>query len=202
MTERNAFPTADAERQPHIRRLLRKISFPRRSSSEPELNHLLNHSESKRGKLKRSMSTSAVITTGCLKVRTHDDSINRIYCSDGPEQRSVDFSTIEVRTYPIILGDNPSVSSGPPFTIDWDHQDAEEIDLSDYEILKPEKRTREQILLPASVRESWLRAQGYARSELVEVGKEVNRIKKCRNAIRPGQHQGGRLWKQNTKRSR
>jgi hypothetical protein len=203
MAEQDVFPTADTVRQPPIRRLLRKISF-RRSSSESKLN--LDHSESKRGTLKRLLSTTSVIAAeldefsmeslplGCLKVRTHDESLSRIYCSGGPEQRSVNFSTIEVRTYPIILGDNPSVSSGPPFTIDWKHQDAEEIDLSDYEKLKPEKRTREQILLPARVRESWLRAQGYARSEILEVGREVNRIKKCRNAVRPQQNQGYRLW--------
>lgn len=193
MAEYDAFPTADTERQPPMIRLLRKICL-RRSSSESK-------------SLKRLMSTTGSVITaeldvysidnfpfGCLKVRTHDDSISRNYYSDGQERRSVAFSTIEVRTYPIILGDNPSVSSGPPFTIDWDHQDSEEIDLSDYEILKPEKRTREQILLPARVRESWLRAQGYARSEIVEVGKEVNRIKKCRNAVRPREQQGFRLW--------
>jgi hypothetical protein len=201
MAEHDAFPTADAERQPPVRRLLRKISF-RRSSSESKLNP---HSESKRKTLKRLMSTRSVITTeldmysvdscpfGCLKVRTHDASISTSYYTDGPERRSVDFSTIEVRTYPIILGDNPAVSSGPPFTIDWDHQDAEEIPLSDYEKLKPEKRTMEQIVLPARVRESWLRAQGYARSEIVQVGKEVNHIKKCRNAVRPQQY-GCSLW--------
>jgi hypothetical protein len=81
------------------------------------------------------------------------------------------------------MGDNPSVSSGPPVTIGWEHQDVEEIDLSDYEELKPEKRTKQDILLPANVRVSWLLDQGYARSEIALVGKEVNRIKKCRNEV-------------------
>ena len=31
------------------------------------------------------------------------------------------FGSIEVRSYEIILGDNPGVSDGPPLTIDWDH---------------------------------------------------------------------------------
>jgi hypothetical protein len=202
MTEHDASATANTERQPPIRRLLRKISF-RRSCSESKL----NHSDSKLTLSKKSVSTRSVMTAdldacsldtlqfGCLKVRTQDDSISRIYCSDGPERRSVDFSTIEVRTYPIIMGDNPSVSSGPPFTIDWDHQDAEEIDLADYEKYKPEKRTKEQILLPARVRESWLRSEGYARSEIALVGKEIDRIKKGRKSVMPQQHQGPfRFW--------
>jgi hypothetical protein len=82
----------------------------------------------------------------------------------------------------MIMGDNPSVSSGPPVTIDWEHQDVKECDLSYYEEGKPEKRSKAQMLLPAEVREAWMRDQGYARSEMLEVGKEINRIKKGRSA--------------------
>jgi hypothetical protein len=81
----------------------------------------------------------------------------------------------------MIMGDSPAVSSDPPDTIDWEHQDVKEYDLSDYEEVK-QKRSKAQILLPAEVREAWLRDQGYARSEMVEVGKEINRIKKGRSA--------------------
>lgn len=190
----------DTQRQLTIRRLMRKLSF-RRTLSESKL----NPSE---WTPKRSLSTRSVIAAetdvcsennspfGCLKVRTQDDSVSRVYCSDDLERKSVAFTTIEVRTYPIILGDNPSVSSGPPFTIDWDHQDVVQINLSDYEQLKPVKRTRKEIALTARARESWLRAEGYARSEIEEVGKEVHRIKKCRNAVIPKEHHGPafRFW--------
>jgi hypothetical protein len=120
---------------------------------------------------------------GCLKVRTLDDSLSNSFYSDNPERRSVNFSTIEVRSHPMIMGDNPSVSSGPPVTIDWEHQDVELFDVSAYEESKPKKRTKQEILIPAHLRESSLRDQGYARCEIAQVGKEINRIKKCRNTV-------------------
>lgn len=36
-------------------------------------------------------------------------------------QSSVRFSTVQIREYPIEIGDNPSGDSGPPITIGWDH---------------------------------------------------------------------------------
>ena len=34
-------------------------------------------------------------------------------------KRNVSFSHLRIREYAITLGDNPSVSSGPPVTLDW-----------------------------------------------------------------------------------
>ena len=31
----------------------------------------------------------------------------------------VKFSSVKIREYPMIPGDNPSVSNGPPLTMDW-----------------------------------------------------------------------------------
>ena len=38
-----------------------------------------------------------------------------------PPKKTVQFSHLEIRTYPVTLGDNPSVSSGPPLTLDWNY---------------------------------------------------------------------------------
>jgi hypothetical protein len=191
MMEQNASPTTDTEMQPPVKRLLRKMGIRRCRSFRTGSKK--NHSQLP----KRSTSTLSTATTesdfrsvcsaddlvfGCLKVRTLDDSLSKSFCSDDSERRSVKFSTIEVRSHPMIMGDNPSVSSGPPVTIDWEHQDVEQFDVSDYEKSKPIKRSKREIIIPAHLRESSLRDQGYARSEIAQVGKEVNRIKKCRNA--------------------
>ena len=36
-------------------------------------------------------------------------------------EHTVKFSTVEIRSFPMILGDNPSVSKGPPVTLAWDY---------------------------------------------------------------------------------
>ena len=42
-----------------------------------------------------------------------------------PMKRNVSFSHLQVREYAITLGDNPSVSSGPPVTLDWSYDPQE-----------------------------------------------------------------------------
>jgi hypothetical protein len=119
---------------------------------------------------------------GCLKVHTHDDSLQKSYQSDELESKRVGFSTVEVRSHAMILGDNPSVSSGPPVTIDWKHQGVTECDLTQYEESKPMRRSKSEIALPAHLREAWLREQGYGSSELARASKEVKKVKKGRSA--------------------
>jgi len=123
---------------------------------------------------------------GCLKIGTQEESVQQEFHSAELVQepgRSVGFSTVEVRSHAMILGDNPSVSSGPPVTLDWTHQDVMECDLSQYEKSKPLRRSKSEICIPSYLRESWLRDQGYARSELTEVSKEIDMIKKGRDAV-------------------
>jgi hypothetical protein len=207
--EQNAFPTTDTLFQSPMRRL-RNLRVRRsnngskikKSKSALSLSTLTDASDfaSKIKNSKSALSLSTLtdfsdvasshyisecsaepVVLGCLKVCTHDESLRRSYHNnDAEESRSVNFSTIEVRSYPIILGENPSVSSGPPVTIDWEHQDVEEYTISDYEKAKPQKRSKAEMLLPAMVREAWL-CDHHARSEMLEVGKEIQRIKKSRN---------------------
>jgi hypothetical protein len=210
--EQNAFPTTDTLFQSPMRRLrnlrVRRSnngSKIKKSKSALSLSTLTDASDfaSKIKNSKSALSLSTLtdfsdvasshyisecsaepVVLGCLKVCTHDESLRRSYHShsDAQESRSVNFSTIEVRSYPMIMGDAPSVSLGPPLTIDWEHQDVEEYDVSDYEKAKPKKRSKAEMLVPAEVREAWLRDQGYAWSEMEEVRKEINCIKKRRSA--------------------
>lgn len=48
----------------------------------------------------------------------------------------VSFGQIEIREYPRCLGDNPSVTVGPPISMGWKHDQAYRLDLSEYEIYR------------------------------------------------------------------
>jgi len=49
-------------------------------------------------------------------------------------KRSVSFSCVEIRKYPIILGDNPSCQRGAPISIDWNYFEKNDHLIDDYEL--------------------------------------------------------------------
>ena len=69
--------------------------------------------------------------------------------------KTVQFSNLEIRTYPLTLGDNPSVSSGPPLTLDWNHETTHTFSVDAYEsqLAPPEdRRPLAAMARPASLR--------------------------------------------------
>jgi hypothetical protein len=88
---------------------------------------------------------------------------------------AVRFSTVEIRSYPMIMGDNPSVTCGIPVTIDWAHDgDVVVCDIQDYEECRPTRRHRMELLLPSSIRSSFVLNAGYSRKEIQQQIKDVN----------------------------
>lgn len=127
---------------------------------------------------------------GCLKVLTQAESL---LLEHGARQHAesqtarVTFTTVEFRTHCIILGDNPSVSSGPPVTIGWKSVESQSLNLSEYEEFREPRREKCDLILPRMTRTQWLRAAGYARSEMKAVDDQVQVIKKHRRRnSRPG----------------
>ena len=69
--------------------------------------------------------------------------------------KTVRFSNLEIRTYPLTLGDNPSVSSGPPLTLDWNYETTHTFSVDAYEsqLAPPEdRRPLAAMARPASLR--------------------------------------------------
>lgn len=152
--------------------------------------------DSTRSSLFLDNTTTACISTrpsleptshGCMKLRTQAESICRTFTSSDPcindsssLRPSVTFSAVEFHTHNLILGDNPSVSVGPPLGMSWKAVESKILDLEEYETSRPPRRDRRDLIVPRSTRVTWLRAEGYARSELAEAENEIIVIKKHR----------------------
>lgn len=102
-----------------------------------------------------------------------------------PHQRKriVQFSSVSIRYYDIILGYHPCCSRGPPLTIDWDYQENEAVHVDEYEF--ENARTRRCLRdLALNHRQRKCLLQGYSEVDFNVAMKEVKRIKRNRNVTR------------------
>lgn len=111
-----------------------------------------------------------------------DDSVNR-RSSDSMVRpnRNVGFSHLDIRSYPVILGDNPSVSAGAPLAIDWKHFHTCMMNIDEYECGRPTRRNKSEMRIPKFERFEILERAGEVDDEVEEVVKKVEVIKKKRD---------------------
>jgi hypothetical protein len=139
-----------------------------------------------------SIATSPTIRAvsrekSCMKIPTQALSLKQAYGGDMDKtfpnhvpKHTVAWSTIEINSHEIMLGDHPSVSSGPPITIEWDAFRSVKLTVAQYEECNPVHRSRGALLIPKAVREDWLRNQGYSRRELEMAIRSIHENKKGR----------------------
>lgn len=94
----------------------------------------------------------------------------------------VAFSTVEVRQYERILGDNPGVSSGPPLSIGWNYYEDSTICLpvDEFEYYHGSCGDQSEMVLTRFERESILRDLGYGERDLVTCIRQNYKLKKNR----------------------
>lgn len=73
-----------------------------------------------------------------------------------PNKR-VGFATVEIIEFPIILGDNPSVMTGPPLTISWEPQYRIIVNMDVFEMHRGScRRSEHDLIIDADIREDIL----------------------------------------------
>lgn len=92
-------------------------------------------------------------------------------------KRKVQFSTVVVRDYDMILGDHPCCSYGPPVTIDWDYLEYEPLDVNEYEFHHGPRRGLRQMCMNYYQRKRLLANAGYTDVEIKQMKREVSRTK-------------------------
>ena len=81
--------------------------------------------------------------------------------------------------FPIELGDNPC-AKGAPITIGWEPQDQRMFELDEYEKKKPAPRSKHEMHIPASIRESLLQSQGATMKQIRQATRESQKINQLR----------------------
>ena len=107
----------------------------------------------------RLNSASCESNTSLTTPSSSDDSV-----------KTVRFSTIEVRHFPITIGDSLSCADGVPHTIEWDHlQDqTEKMPVNFYERQRGGRRQGESLVLDSLEREQKLRKVGFTTQDLLD----------------------------------
>ena len=120
-----------------------------------------------------------------MSSRTLEESLHRRRDAlEGARRRQsrVSFAHVNIREYERVLGDNPSVTSGPPLSIGWRHSTTLlTMSLDDYESGKGPPRSSSEYLVPKSVRETMLvEHAGVSRREIVNTVRIIQKAKAAR----------------------
>mmetsp|Transcript_25757 Transcript_25757/g.60387 ORF Transcript_25757/g.60387 Transcript_25757/m.60387 type:complete len:280 (-) Transcript_25757:271-1110(-) len=151
------------------------------SDEEEPLNGMRLHS-----KTPRCLSLPTNLYKSIMITKTLDDSLHRKYGSDRAVRRSkkhlsLQFDKINLREYMRTVGDNPSCSSGPPVSNSWDYIIIGDINLDEYEKMRPPRRVQNEMVLTRSAREHLLRYEWDAsRKEIIEAVRQNVRVKNQR----------------------
>lgn len=106
-------------------------------------------------------------------------------------RRTASFSTLEIRSYDITIGDNPGGSHGAPVSLSWDYNpdNTIKVDLDTYEKTRPQRRARSEMYMSGSIRMFLLmKTKGYTLRDIEAAAKEAEKLRKKRqNTIKKEQ---------------
>jgi len=117
---------------------------------------------------------SSQATTGTSTINATPDATTRT------RTIRISFSQIQIREYPIIVGDNPSIMTGTPVTIDWEPVEEATFDFQDYEDTRAPPRSMVELRMPAKHRDAILKNQGFSLADRNRGRKMANLVKNRR----------------------
>mmetsp|Transcript_17128 Transcript_17128/g.24103 ORF Transcript_17128/g.24103 Transcript_17128/m.24103 type:complete len:323 (+) Transcript_17128:258-1226(+) len=96
----------------------------------------------------------------------------------------VNFQNVTIREYDVTLGDNPSVSYGPPLSLDWTYSENDSMCVNEYEGSRNQRRTPRQMCVNYFQRVNILSTVGHTEEEIKQAKKEVKKTKNQRAMTR------------------
>ena len=78
------------------------------------------------------------------EITSDEEFTRRIHCHEDVITRRIHFQDVQIRTYNLVLGESPSVSSGPALSLDWKYVQQEPRLVDDYEASRGPLRRKER----------------------------------------------------------
>jgi len=130
-----------------------------------------------------SMSAKEHIPSS-MSVRTQEESLSlgpytsSLLTKEIRHTHTVQFESVHIRDYPVVIGDSPSTSKGPPVSLGWEYEPATSLSMDEYESTRIEggeceRRDKVQLRLPSTVREEMLGSAGFSKHEIRQGVKQL-----------------------------
>lgn len=153
----------------------------KRSRSEVELKRLQDAVDDVTENFQSSATTtSTAVTESSSRPNIAIDSQMAPLSVTWKDQNTrVQFSTVEIRKYPMILGDNPCCPVGPPVSLGWEYEAIPSLSIDDYDALRiKQRRSRmNHMILTSCRRKEVLELQGVSRGERKKVERIMGKIR-------------------------
>jgi hypothetical protein len=116
-----------------------------------------------------------------IKVRGRDDA-----ASKSKRNRKVLFDKLTVRYYSRTVGDNPSVSCGPPIQLDWDYEEQPQVRVDEYEGTKNSRRSHPRHFCMNYFQRFNILSYccGLSEAEIKQAERNVDKVRRERNATK------------------
>jgi hypothetical protein len=112
-------------------------------------------------------------------VQDNSECLEESRLREGSKKRSVSFTSVSIRSYEQTMGDNPSVSYGPPISLDWDYEQHDALDIDEFESERVfVRRSMRQLAMNYYRRKALLtRDYGFTEEELMKAKKDADKTK-------------------------
>jgi len=117
----------------------------------------------------------------CSSILHKADCASRLPCEETEARRNVNFDSVIVREYGMILGDHPCCRFGLPVMLDWDYFEYDPLLVNDYEFHHSLRRPVKKLRLHSSKRKKLIDMAETSQKDLVACRKMLNRIQRRRS---------------------
>lgn len=124
------------------------------------------------------------ISQGSLTSSIRSEDFSEVcYMTEFPYRKSVSFSSLQIRSYSVTVGDHPCCTAGLPLTLDWDYtEEVSEFTVDEYEEERsPHRRHRSDLIISAEQRQEILTET--STQELRKARRQLHRDRSSRSKL-------------------